>query len=77
MIEPENRIAIQRYIGSAEWLSPGGCEAREQAFAVGPGDAIYLDIANAVLFFATNELISGAVLDYEQLPVGAPHDLGI
>jgi len=33
------------------------------------------DIANAVLFFATNELISGAVLDYEQLPWGAPVDL--
>ena len=35
------------------------------------------DIANAVLFFATNELISGAVLDYEQLPFGAPSDLPI
>jgi NAD(P)-dependent dehydrogenase (short-subunit alcohol dehydrogenase family) len=35
------------------------------------------DIANAVLFFATNELISGAVLDYEQLPFGAPADLPI
>jgi NAD(P)-dependent dehydrogenase (short-subunit alcohol dehydrogenase family) len=35
------------------------------------------DIANAVLFFATNELISGAVLDYEQLPFGAPSDMGI
>lgn len=35
------------------------------------------DIANAVLFFATNELISGAVLDYEQLPFGAPADLAI
>jgi NAD(P)-dependent dehydrogenase (short-subunit alcohol dehydrogenase family) len=33
------------------------------------------DIANAVLFFATNELITGAVLDYEQLPFGAPGDL--
>jgi len=33
------------------------------------------DIANAVWFFATNELISGAVLDYEQLPFGAPGDL--
>jgi NAD(P)-dependent dehydrogenase (short-subunit alcohol dehydrogenase family) len=33
------------------------------------------DIANAALFFATNELISGAVLDYEQLPFGAPADL--
>jgi NAD(P)-dependent dehydrogenase (short-subunit alcohol dehydrogenase family) len=33
------------------------------------------DIANAVLFFATNELISGAVLDYEQLPFGAPADI--
>ena len=30
------------------------------------------DIANAALFFATNELISGAVLDFEQLPFGAP-----
>ena len=35
------------------------------------------DIANAVLFFATSELISGAVLDYEQLPFGAPSDLPI
>ena len=33
------------------------------------------DIANAALFFATNELISGAVLDYEQYPFGAPIDL--
>ncbi|MFB3923425.1 MAG: oxidoreductase [Terriglobia bacterium] len=32
------------------------------------------DIANAALFFATNELISGAVLDYEQLPFGVPAD---
>ena len=32
------------------------------------------DIANAVLFFASNELISGAVLDYEQLPFGVPAD---
>jgi NAD(P)-dependent dehydrogenase (short-subunit alcohol dehydrogenase family) len=33
------------------------------------------DIANAALFFATNELISGAVLDYEQLPFTAPVEL--
>ena len=32
------------------------------------------DVARAVLFFATNELISGAVLDYEQFPFGAPPD---
>ena len=32
------------------------------------------DVARAVLFFATNELISGAVLDYEQRPFGAPPD---
>ena len=32
------------------------------------------DIANAVLFFATNELISGAVLDYEQFPFVARND---
>jgi hypothetical protein len=32
------------------------------------------DIANAALFFATNELISGAVLDFEQLPFGVPPD---
>jgi len=30
------------------------------------------DIANAALFFASNELISGSVLDYEQMPFGAP-----
>lgn len=35
------------------------------------------DIANAVLFFATNELISGSILDYEQHPFGAPSDLPI
>jgi len=35
------------------------------------------DIADAVLFFATNELLSGAVLDYEQGPFGAPSDLPI
>ena len=35
------------------------------------------DIANAVLFFASNELISGAVLDYDQLPFGAPAGLPI
>jgi len=35
------------------------------------------DVAEAVLFFATNELISGTVLDYEQMPFGAPPDLGI
>jgi NAD(P)-dependent dehydrogenase (short-subunit alcohol dehydrogenase family) len=35
------------------------------------------DIANAVLFFATNDLISGAVLDYEQLPFGAPSELPV
>ena len=30
------------------------------------------DIANAALFFASNELISGAILEYEQMPFGAP-----
>lgn len=33
------------------------------------------DIARGVLFFATSELITGAVLDYEQIPVGAPPQL--
>jgi NAD(P)-dependent dehydrogenase (short-subunit alcohol dehydrogenase family) len=33
------------------------------------------DIANAALFFATNELITGAVLDYEQTAVGALSEL--
>ncbi len=35
------------------------------------------DIARAVLFFATDELVSGAVLDYEQHPFNAPSDMGI
>ncbi|MGH9434840.1 MAG: oxidoreductase [Terriglobia bacterium] len=30
------------------------------------------DIAHAALFFATAGLVTGAVLDYEQIPVGAP-----
>jgi hypothetical protein len=34
------------------------------------------DIANATLFFASNELISGAILDYEQMPFGAPSAAG-
>ncbi|HEV2500139.1 MAG TPA: oxidoreductase [Terriglobia bacterium] len=33
------------------------------------------DIAHAALFFATAELITGAVLDYEQIPVGGLQDL--
>lgn len=33
------------------------------------------DIAHAALFFATAELITGAVLDYEQMPVGAMPEL--
>src|SRR5579885_2305881 len=33
------------------------------------------DIAHAALFLATAELLTGAVLDYEQLPVGALPDL--
>ncbi len=32
------------------------------------------EIARAALFFATNELITGAVLDYDQVVVGAPPD---
>jgi NAD(P)-dependent dehydrogenase (short-subunit alcohol dehydrogenase family) len=32
------------------------------------------DIAQAALFLATAELITGAVLDYEQVPVGAPRE---
>lgn len=34
------------------------------------------DIANAALFFASNEMLSGAILDYEQMPVGAPSVAG-
>jgi len=34
------------------------------------------DIANAALFFASNELISSAILDYEQMPFGAPSAAG-
>ena len=33
------------------------------------------DIAGAALLFASSELLSGSVLDYEQLPFGAPVDL--
>jgi NAD(P)-dependent dehydrogenase (short-subunit alcohol dehydrogenase family) len=33
------------------------------------------DIAGSALFFASNDLISGAVLEHEQLPYGAPGDL--
>jgi NAD(P)-dependent dehydrogenase (short-subunit alcohol dehydrogenase family) len=33
------------------------------------------DIAEAVLFFAGNEMITGAVLDYDQLPLHAPPEL--
>ena len=35
------------------------------------------DVAKGVLFFATNEMISGAVLDFEQFPFDAPAELGI
>jgi NAD(P)-dependent dehydrogenase (short-subunit alcohol dehydrogenase family) len=33
------------------------------------------DIARAALFLATNELLTGAVLDYEQLPIGSLPEL--
>ncbi len=33
------------------------------------------DIAHAALFLAATELITGAVLDYDQVPVGAPRDV--
>lgn len=33
------------------------------------------DIARAALFFAAAELVTGAILDYDQVPVGAPRDL--
>ncbi len=36
-----------------------------------------VDVAEGVLFFATNDMISGAVLDYEQFPFGAPADFVI
>lgn len=32
------------------------------------------EIARAALFFATNELVTGAVLEYEQVAIGAPPD---
>ncbi|MGH9432868.1 MAG: SDR family NAD(P)-dependent oxidoreductase [Terriglobia bacterium] len=32
------------------------------------------DIAGAALFLATSPLITGAIIDYDQLPVGAPHE---
>ena len=35
------------------------------------------DVAEGVLFFATNEMISGAVLNFEQFPFDAPADPGI
>ena len=35
------------------------------------------DVAKGVLFFVTNDMISGAVLDFEQVPFDAPADLGI
>jgi NAD(P)-dependent dehydrogenase (short-subunit alcohol dehydrogenase family) len=35
------------------------------------------DVAKGVLFFVTNEMISGAVLDFEQFPFDAPAELGI
>jgi len=34
------------------------------------------DIANAALFFASNELLSGSILDYDQMPAGAPSVAG-
>ena len=34
------------------------------------------DIANAALFLASNELLNGAIIDYDQMPVGAPSVAG-
>jgi len=34
------------------------------------------DIAKAALFLASNELLNGAIIDYDQMPVGAPSVAG-
>lgn len=50
----------------------------EEALKTRPFGRLLLpaDIANAALFFASNELLSGAILDYEQMPFGAPGGTG-
>jgi NAD(P)-dependent dehydrogenase (short-subunit alcohol dehydrogenase family) len=50
----------------------------EEAIKTRPFGRLLLpaDIANAALFFASNELLSGAILDYDQMPAGAPSVAG-
>ena len=65
----------ERYVQSV--VEGKGEKWLEEALKTRPYGRMLLpeDIANAVLFFATSELISGAVLDYEQLPFKAPIEL--
>lgn len=61
-------------VAVVEGHGPGWLEAAEKKRPFGrllrPAD-----IAEAVLFFACNEMITGAVLDYDQLPLHAPPEL--
>jgi NAD(P)-dependent dehydrogenase (short-subunit alcohol dehydrogenase family) len=50
---------------------------REEAVKTRPFGRMLLpeDLAGAALFFATHEMVTGAVLDYEQVVTGAPPEL--
>ncbi len=63
-------------IGVVEGKGESWLEAAEKTRASGRL-LLPADVAKGVLFFATNEMISGAVLNFEQFPVDAPADPGI
>jgi len=70
LTEGEHYVQAVKEGRGENWL-PAAVETRPFGRMLLPDD-----IARAALFFATNELITGAVLDYEQMVVGALPDEG-
>lgn len=69
LTEGEHRVQTLVEGRDEHWLE-GALQTRPFGRLLSPED-----IASAALFFATNELITGAVLDYDQVPVGVSPDL--
>lgn len=69
LTEGERRIQTVGNAVGETWL--------EEALHTRPFGRLLLpeDIARASIFFATSELITGAILDYEQVVIGAPIEL--
>ena len=69
LTEGERHVQVTLEGRAENWL--------EEAVKTRPFGRMLLteDLAGAALFFATHEMVTGAVLDYEQVVTGAPPEL--